>query len=164
MVFNFNAAEVFNIAIEIEENGRKFYESAQKIVDDAGVRKLFEELAAQEISHKARFEALKAQLSPEATSPAVWDPDNALDQYIKMMADMHVFVSNPSLDSQLATVKDVRSALKLAIEFEKDSVIFFLSMQEATEGKQGQEMVEALVREEREHLKRLAMELRRIGR
>ncbi len=35
MIFGFNAAEVFQIAIEIEENGKSFYEKAQAKIDDA---------------------------------------------------------------------------------------------------------------------------------
>jgi len=164
MIFNFNAAEVFKIAIEIEENGKKFYEDAQKVIDDSGVRKLFEELARAEVEHKKKFESLCAQLSPDVATPVVWDPDNNLDQYIKMMADQHVFLSGTETDELLAGVKNTRDAVKLAIEFEKDSVIFFLSMQEATEGKKGQELVEVLIKEEREHLKRLALELKRMSR
>lgn len=164
MIFNFNAAEVFKIAVEIEENGKKFYETALKVIDDVGVKKLFQELAAQEVEHKKKFQSLSSQLTPDVASPIVWDPDNDLDQYIKMMADQHVFISDAGLNEQLARVKDVRSALKLAIEFEKDSVIFFLSMLEATEGKKGQDLVELLVKEEREHLKRLSLELRRMSR
>lgn len=162
MIFNFNAAEVFKIAIEIEENGKRFYEGALELVEDSGVKKLFEELAREEVGHKQKFESLCAQLSPDAATPVVWDPDNNLDQYIKMMADQHVFLSGTEVGRLLAGVKDAKDALKLAIEFEKDSVIFFLSMQEATEGKKGQELVALLIKEEREHLKRLALELKRM--
>jgi rubrerythrin len=164
MIFNFNAAEVFKIAIEIEENGKKFYESAQSVIDDPGVNKLFQELAREEVEHKKKFESLLAQLSPDVATPVVWDPDNNLAQYIKMMADQHVFLSSGEMDGLLAGIKNAKDALELAIEFEKDSVIFFLSMQEATEGKKGQELVEVLIKEEREHLKRLALELKRMSR
>ena len=58
----------------------------------------------------------------------------------------------------------MKSALKLAINFEKDSVIFFLSLQDAAEGKAGQETIKALVKEEQEHLRRLSLELSRLGR
>lgn len=162
MSYGFNAAEVFRIAVQIEENGRRFYEEGQKIVKEPAIRALFQELAIQEVEHKKRFETLMAQLPADASSPTVWDPDNDMDRYIKMMADLHVFVSNESLDAQLNRVKDVVSALKLAIDFEKDSVLFFLSMEDAAESKKGQDLIRQLVREEQEHLKRLSLELRRV--
>ena len=164
MIFNFNAAEVFDIAINIEENGKQFYDRSREIVKDPEVIKLFEELAREEITHKEKFQALKSQLPASAASGAVFDPNHELDLYIKMMADQHVFISSESLEAQLGGIKDARDALKLAVEFEKDSVIFFLSMQDATEGAQGKDFIGSLVKEEQEHLRRLSLELKKIGR
>lgn len=164
MSFKFNAAEVFNIAIKIEENGKNFYEASLKIVNEPGVRKLFTDLAHQEVEHKKRFETLKSQLPKSATVSAVWDPDNELDQYIKMMADEHVFVSSHGMVEELGKIKDVKDALRLAIEFEKDSVIFFLGLEDATDSKQDRELIGALVKEEQEHLRRLSLELSRVSR
>ena len=162
MSYSFNAGEVFKIAIQIEENGKKFYEESQKILSNPGIKKLFEELAEQEVEHKRRFESLKAQLPAASTVAAVWDPDNELDQYIKTMADAHVFVSSVSLKDQLAQVKDEKSALKMAIEFEKDSVLFFLTLEDSTD-KKDQELIKTLVKEEQGHLKRLTLELMKLG-
>jgi len=159
MGFNFNAAEVFKIAIAIEDNGKKFYDKAVGIVSDPEVKALFQDLGSQEVDHKARFEAMKAA-APAPTS-AVWDPDNELDQYIKITADQHVFIAK-TIDSLMAEVKDVKSALKLAMEFEKDSVIFFLTLEDATDGQKDKDAIRALVKEEQEHLKRLSMIYRRV--
>jgi rubrerythrin len=164
MIFNFNAAEVFRVAIKIEENGKKFYDHAAKVIDDPVVKKLFEELAVQEVDHKKRFEELKAQLPAQPQTSDVWFPENEMEAYLKMMADQHVFTSDETLQAALAELKNVRDALKMAIEFEKDSVIFFLSMQEATDNKKDQEMIGLLVKEEQAHLRRLALELARLGR
>ncbi len=163
MSYGFNAGEIFKVAIQIEENGKKFYEESQKHIDDADIRKLFSDLALQEVEHKKKFEALQAQLPPESTTATVWDPDNELDQYIKMMADNHIFVSSNDVKSRIAGIKDSKDALKLAIEFEKDSVLFFLSMEDAAAAKKDQELIKSLVNEEQEHLKRLTLELRRIS-
>jgi len=158
MSYSFNAGEVFKIAIQIEENGKRFYEESQARFGDAGIRSLFSDLALQEVEHKAKFESLRAQLPPEATASTVWDPDNELDQYIKMMADGHIFVTGKDLEERLAAVKNAKDALNLAIEFEKDSVLFFLSLEDVA-GKKDQEMIQSLVKEEQAHLKRLTLEL-----
>jgi rubrerythrin len=164
MLFCFNAAEVFQIAIEIEENGKAFYEKAQKIIQDAEVKALFADLATQEVEHKKRFEMLKAQLPQAASAPTVSDPNDELYAYLRMMADQHVFVSVAGVDEQLAQIKTATDALKLAIQFEKDSVLFFLSMQDATCEDKGRELIQSLVKEEQEHLKRLSLYLRKLGR
>ncbi len=158
MSYSFNAGEVFKVAIQIEENGKRFYEESQDRIENASVRALFADLALQEVEHKAKFESLRAQLPPEATASTVWDPDNELDQYIKMMADAHVFVSGTELEAKLAAVKNAKDALNLAIEFEKDSVLFFLSLEDVA-GKKDQELIRSLVKEEQAHLKRLSLEL-----
>jgi rubrerythrin len=157
MLFEFNAAEVFQIAVGIEENGRIFYEKCLDLTSDPELRELFSDLAVQEKEHKKKFEQLRDTLPREASSPVIWDPENELDQYIKMMADQHVFVSpEGGIEAKIATIKDVREALKLAMEFEKDSVIFFLTLQDATAGEKGRELISVLVKEEQEHLRRLA--------
>ena len=164
MVFNFNATEVFDIAIKIEENGKRFYDRGREIVKDPEVQKLFAELSVEEIKHKEKFTTLKSQLPASAASGAVFDPNRELDLYIKMMADQHVFISTESVDAQLDQIREARDALKMAVDFEKDSVIFFLTMQDATEGAKGKEFIGSLVKEEQEHLRRLTLELKRIGR
>ena len=164
MLFCFNAAEVFQIAIDIEDNGKTFYDKAQKLITDAGVKALFADLATQEVEHKKRFEALKAQLPQKASEATVSDPNDELYAYLRMMADQHVFVSGSTLDEQLSQIKTAADALKLAIQFEKDSVLFFLSMQDATCDDKGRDLIQLLVKEEQEHLKRLSLELRKLGR
>ncbi len=161
MSYNFNAGEVFKIAVQIEENGKKFYEESQKSIDNAQVKKLFSELALQEVEHKKKFESIRAQLPVASTASNVWDPDNELDRYIKMMADQHVFVSDAGLKEQISKIGDTKDALKMAITFEKDSVIFFLSLEDATE-KTDKELIKSLVKEEQEHLKRLTLELMKL--
>ena len=162
MMFGFNAAEVFQIGIEIEENGKTFYEKAASKIDDPEVKAIFEDLAQQEVEHKRRFQELKEKLPEEAGESTVFDPDNELNQYLKMMADSHVFRTSENVEEKLADVRDAVDALKMAIEFEKDSVLFFLSMQEATEEKRGRELIGWLVKEEQAHLRRLTLQLKKM--
>ncbi|MBF0510419.1 MAG: rubrerythrin, partial [Deltaproteobacteria bacterium] len=54
MIYGFNAYEVFQMAIEIEENGKAFYDRAGQKITDPQVKELFAALAQEEVSHKAR--------------------------------------------------------------------------------------------------------------
>ncbi len=164
MLFCFNAAEVFQIAIEIERNGKAFYDKAQKLIQDAEVTALFADLANQEVEHEKRFEMLKSQLPQAATAATVSDPNDELAGYLRMMAEQHVFVSSAGVNEQLAQIKSSVDALKLAIQFEKDLVLFFLTMQDATCDEKGRELIQLLVKEEQEHLKRLSLQLRKLVR
>ncbi|MEN6441596.1 MAG: ferritin family protein [Syntrophobacter sp.] len=163
MIFCFNAAEVFQVAIEIKENSRAFYEKAQNMIHDPDVQKLFADLARDELEHKGGIESLKAGLPPDIKSPTVADPENELDLYVKAMADQHVFRSCGALNVQLDQIKDVQDALRLALQFEKDSLIFFLGMQDATcEGKD-RDLITLLVKEEQTHVRRLTLQMQKMG-
>ncbi len=164
MLFGFNAAEVFDIAIEIEENGKAFYEQAIALVDDPDVKELLADLARQEVEHKNKFLELKAGLPGPASAGTVYDPDQQVNEYLKMMADQHVFRTGEGVSDKLEAVGNATDALKMAIEFEKDTIIFFLSMQDATDEKKGRELIALLIKEEQEHLRRLSVELRKIDR
>jgi rubrerythrin len=163
MIFCFNAAEVFQVAIEIKENGRAFYEKAQNIIQDPEVQKLFADLAQEEVEHMNRIGSLKARLPSDIGSPTVADPENELDLYVKAMADQHVFRSCGALNVRLDQIKDVQDALKLALQFEKDSVIFFLGMQEATCEGTDRDLITLLIKEELNHVRRLALQMQRMG-
>ena len=162
MIYGFNADEVFKMAIEIENNGRRFYEKVQDMVDDPRIKDIFAMLAQAEIEHKERFSRLKKELPEQTKESTVWDPDNETDQYLKMMAGMHVFRERDGVDKALAQVNTAEDALRLAMGFEKDSIVFFLSMQDATEEMQGQKLIGQLVHEEMGHLKKLSVELKKL--
>ncbi|NVM24981.1 MAG: ferritin family protein [Desulfobacterales bacterium] len=161
MIYGFNADEVFQIAIDIEKNGKRFYEKAMDLVDNPDVKALLSSLAQDEVEHLKTFTELKAQLSRAATENTVWDPEHEMNRYLQMMADMHVFRSDLDVGEGLSRVKSLEDALNLGIQFEKDSIIFFLAMQDATEEKRGREFIGQLVDEEKKHLKKLSLELRR---
>ena len=96
--------------------------------------------------------------------PAVADPENELGLYVKAMADQHVFRSSSELDKNLARIGTAEDALRLALQFEKDSVIFFLGMQDATcEGKD-RDLISLLIKEEQDHVRRLSLQLLRLKR
>jgi len=161
VIYGFNAEEIFQIAIDIEENGYEFYQKAEAVIDDRAVKSVFSSLAKAEIKHKERFATLKAELPRKAKEGTVWDPNEEMNEYLRMMAAMHVFRSPTGVNEAIAQIKGAVDALKLAMGFEKDSITFFLTMQDATEEKKGRELIGQLVDEEKEHLRRLAMELKK---
>lgn len=159
MIFCFNAGEVFQVAIAIEKNGLIFYEKAGQLVSDPEIKELFVALARDEVEHKRRFEALLSELPEEIKRPTVSDLDHELDLYIKNLADQHVFGTEEGFKAQLAGIRTVEDALKLALQFEKDSVIFYLGMQDATcEGK-ARDIVTLLVKEEQKHVRGLSLQM-----
>jgi len=159
VIYGFNANEIFQIAIEIEGNGKLFYEKALEIIDDPDVKELLAFLAQEEVEHLKKFTELKAQLPKTATEDTIWDPEHEMNKYLQMMANMHVFRSDFDVEKELSRLKNSEDVLKLGIQFEKDSIIFFLTMQDVTEEKKGRESIGQLVNEEKKHLEKLSLEL-----
>lgn len=163
MIFCFNAGEVFQIAVDIKENAISFYEKAGEALEDADVRKLFAGLAEEEKEHRRKLLEMRAKFPPQALSPNVNDPQNELDAYLKAMADDHVFGSCDSLNRQMSSIKHAGDALRLAMRFEKDSLVFFFGLQDATcEGKD-RDLLSLLMKEEHGHIQRLSLQLRKSG-
>jgi len=158
MIFPFNAGEVFKIALIIEDNGHLFYETAANKPFPGEIVQLFKDLAKEELAHKSIFANLLKKLPETTTAATVWDPDNELDQYLKMMAGQHVFNKKPeAITEQLDKITKPAEAIRMAMGFEKDTIVFFLELQASSEGyDESRREIEKLVNEERKHLKRLA--------
>ena len=157
MIFPFNASEVFKIALSIEDNGHLFYEAAAARPFPENIARLFRELAAEELSHKATFNQLLKALPPETVGSTVWDPDNEVDKYLKTMAGQHVFNKDPeALADELKNIDTPEAAIKMAMGFEKDTIVFFLELMYLSEAYDGsRQQIRKLVDEERGHLQKL---------
>ncbi len=161
MLFCFNSGEVFQAAIEIEKNGLNFYTRARQAVSDPEIVELFTSLARDEVEHKKRFEAILSEMPEELKRPTVSDPDQEIDLYIRSLADQHVFGSKEKQAGLPANLVTVEDALKLALQFEKDSVIFYLGLQEATCEGRARDLVALLVKEELQHVRRLSLQMKK---
>ena len=164
MIFPFNAGEVFKIALKIEDNGHLFYETAAAKPFPQEIVALFKDLSKEELAHKAIFTALMNKLPAQTTASTVWDPDNELDKYLKMMADEHVF--NKDAQAIVDSVNNISSpadAIRMAMGFERDTIVFFLELQSAAEKyDDSKNEIKKLVDEERKHLARLLGMLEKI--
>jgi len=149
---NFNADEIFEMALEIERNGEKFYRKAAKSVSDEDARQTFLELADMEGDHIKTFSEMREELSNKELEPTIFDPDNQAAMYLQAMADGHVFDLKMDPSQQLRDVETVENIVKLAIEAEKNSIIFYLGMKELVPARLGKDKVEAIIKEEMGHI------------
>jgi rubrerythrin len=156
MSLGFNAREVFDIGVQIEVNGKAFYEAAAKKVADAKNRTFFSELADWEAQHIKLFGELRDKLPASAGATEVFDPEGEAAMYLKATADSHVFVTNRDVVGLVAGCRGPAEILDLAITFEKDSVVYYTSMKQAVSPKLGQEKIDRLINEEIRHIGMLA--------
>lgn len=126
MNIDFNADEIFEMALQIERNGGRFYRLAAEGAKDQGVRQMLLDLAAMEEEHENVFATMRKELSNSNKTSATFDPHGEAASYLRAMADGHVFDSRMDPKGFFAHEQSLESVLKKAIALEKDSIIFYL--------------------------------------
>lgn len=153
MSYDFNADEIFEMAMQIERNGALFYRQAAEGTSEPGTRELLLRLAEMEVDHEQRFEALRAGLTEKERTGVTFDPQNEAVAYLKALADTRVFFEK-ALDRS-----SLREVLKAAISAEKDSILFYLGMKDAVPESLGKGRLEGIIQEEMGHIRLLSREL-----
>jgi len=154
MSITFNAFEIFEIAEQIERNGVKFYRKAAKGISDKQLRQTLLELADMEAEHEKTFADMRKQLSKSDKDwqLRVFDPENEISLYLQAMANGHVFDLRKDPSKQLRGTQTVEDILKLAIDAEKDSIVFYLGLKDFVPVRAGQDKVEEIIKEEMSHI------------
>lgn len=156
----FNADEIFEMAEEIEINGAMFYREAAKKYP--AVKDVLLELASMEDEHLKTFAAMRKELSEAEAETSVFDPDNQIQMYLKVMADEHVFNVKIAPDELLSRQKSPQDVLRMAIRLEKDSIAFYTGLKESVSRQTGRDKVQEIIREELGHIVTISHKLRDI--
>tara|TARA_Y100000588_G_scaffold390772_1_gene497229 strand:+ start:3724 stop:4695 length:972 start_codon:yes stop_codon:yes gene_type:complete len=148
------ARDALRMAIATERSGLEFYSRGAELVDDPQARTVFQRLAAEEREHLTTLEKRFEQLLLE---------DSDLESYptflfFKGAAD-GLFASGTD---RLAKVADDREALMLGIRCERGSYRFFKRYGERFEDSEGKRIFLEFAAEEREHLRLLIGEYRKL--
>ena len=153
MANEFNANDIFEIAIKIEKNGAIFYRNAADKVDGEDNKKFLLELADMEDAHEATFESMKNELKDTEVFSATYDPEEENSLYLKALADARVFAKKEE------PVNDFNKILLSAIQAEKDSIAFYLGMKLMVPEKYGQSKIDYIIKEEMSHITLLTKKL-----
>ena len=153
MANEFNADDIFEIAVKIEQNGAKFYRNAATQVKEEQHKKFLLELAKMEDDHEVTFANMQKELKDEETFSTTFDPDDENVLYLKALADTRVFSEREQAGNSF------KSILGTAIQAEKDSIAFYLGIKELVPKKLGQSKIDDIIKEEMSHIKLLAEKL-----
>lgn len=148
----FNFQEVFSMGIQIEKNGRAFYEKVSMKAGKPEVKKLFQELADWEKEHISIFTRLLDQSSELTPAVEAYEPFGDAQAYISALAGGHVFWGNTDIDAVVAKCPTPSAALKTALKFEKDSVVLYLSVAQLVPASLGHDHITRLSDEELKHV------------
>ncbi len=149
----FTASEVFDLAIQVEVNGERFYRYALSRNIRKELKDLLSWLADQEMEHGENFQDMKKRIcgSSSDTCEPVFDLSTTV---LRSAMGRHAF-SLEELD--VFTIEEERELLELAIEFEKDTILFYEFIASLITDPQALLAIDQIRRQEIDH-KRLLME------
>lgn len=149
----FTSTEIFDLAMRIEENGEAFFRGAVKKMSEPALKSLFEWLAEQEVKHKEWFSVKKDGAEMRIKPSDFEKAGSGILQDI--LGDQSFSLKEADFDH----ISSAREILDLAIEFERDTILFFemllsLVLDDAT----GTEL-EEIIAEEKRHMELLREKL-----
>ena len=149
------AAEALKWAMEIEENGEVFYNAVAAKSADPEVKALFEDLAVQERGHRRAFQKMLEKVKPDPDLSSVGIQYDEYQAYLQAVLADALF-AGPDKGLALAEqAQDRETALRAAMGFEKDTLLFFYDLREmVSEAERG--AISDVILEEKAHLRRLA--------
>ncbi len=153
MTNEFNANDIFEIAIKIEQNGAIFYRDAAKLFENQEHKQFLLELAKMEDFHETTFAKMQKDLKEEEAFSTTFDPEDENALYLKALADTRVFFEKEKPGNSFQDI------LGAAIQAEKDSIAFYLGMKEMVPAKLGQSKINDIIKEEMSHIRLLAEKL-----
>jgi rubrerythrin len=147
------AADIVEMAMELEKSGEAFYRAVAAKATTPELRALFVDLAEQEVRHYAAFSKLSAVVRDKPIMLA-----EEWDEYLDYLdaTVQSAFFEGP--DKALAAAESATSAqqaIGMAMAFEKETMLFFHDLRDIAAGRD-EEVIARIIDEERTHLRRLA--------
>lgn len=148
----FAGSEIVELGIQIEKNGRDFYNTLTKKSKNQKAIEIFQYLAGEEEKHIKVFQDILDRT--EKYEPSGLDADEYF-AYMNALASEYVFTQKDKGEEIAKTIKNDKEAVNMGIGFEKDSIIFYEGMKKAVP-EYGLKIINELIMQEQSHLKKLS--------
>jgi rubrerythrin len=153
------AFEALEIAERIERNGAKFYRHAAGLSSGRRTQSLFVELAQWETQHVKVFEQMKLRYTDPRMLPDDTGKGGGDVMKATAMAGLAVFGIQPDPSTELSGRENRVDVLKLAIEKEKDSIVFYSGLKDFLTDRKDTKALEDIIAEEMKHVRVLRQSL-----
>lgn len=147
----FVGSEIVEIGIQIENNGRDFYNMLAKQSENEEAKEIFRFLAKEEEKHIMVFQGILEKT--QRFAPQGLDADDYL-RYMKVLAEEHIFTRKDRGEEIAQNTKSDKEAIEVAIRFEEDSIVFYTGIKRIVP-EYDHKVIEALIMQEENHLKQL---------
>lgn len=141
----FSLREAIEQAVQTERLGFEFYmEMAERFRDNPRLKDLCETLAVKERDHEKRFSELIGSVKDSGEED--WDE---VSKYLRAIVESEFFLGRGKSLPSLEGVKTVSDAIRVAIGFEKETLLYFYAIKDVLKEK---EVISRIIDEEKSHI------------
>lgn len=148
---SYSGFEIVEIAVQIEVNGRDFYNRVASNTDSEKVKEVFGYLAGEEEKHKETFEDILAgihKFEPREAYPSEYF------SYMNSLASQFIFNEENTGLQQADKVQSYVEGINIGIGVEKDSILFYQEMKRNVPEEEHSQL-EKIIEQERGHFRKL---------
>lgn len=154
----FNPREIIEIAVQIEENGKKIYQALEGKATDPKLKEMWRYLKEQEAGHKKIFQSILSGLSEYVVNEVSAGEYKA---YLDAVAANYVFDRKLTEEKINEFFKTDEEAVDFGIHIEKESIFTYTALKEYIVLEK-QSVVEKVIYEEKKHFADLVQMKRRL--
>ena len=143
----FAIEDVIDLAIQIEENAEKVYRNAAEEISDPAFASLLQHLADEEIKHAKWFAELKQKVRKTTDDPQLVEMGKRI--LLGLLGDETFSLK----DADFSKMDQIKDLLNLAVEFERDTVLFYEMIRSFIEAKETLDYLDAIIEEENSHIR-----------
>ena len=142
----FSIEDIIDMAIQIEENGEKVYRKAIEKALNPSLASLLQWLADEEAKHIRWFSELRKVANSTPIDPRLEEMGKNI---LRSVMGEQSFSLDEADFSRIDMVKDL---IRLAIEFEKDTILFYQMIQGFIHDNQTLDQLREIIEEETRHI------------
>jgi rubrerythrin len=156
----FNADEIFEMAIRMEQNGGAFYRKAAAQHAGTPAAEQLLALADMEAEHEATFRAMRETQESRPADPSLFDPDGQGARYLDALADGSGAEGSDAARAALSGNESLLDILRIAVGLEKNAILFYLGIKDCVPDADGRRDVQAIIDEEKGHVVTLMQQIK----
>ena len=147
----FSIAEIVELAVQIEKNGRGFYNLLADKSKEKKASEIFKHLAEEEGRHIEDVKAIRE-------STVIYEPYESYPQeyfaYMNALAAEHVFTKEGTGEDKAKEITTDKEAIDVGLGFEKISILFYEGMKRLFSGNDIK-IINKLIDQEKNHVTHL---------
>ncbi len=156
----FTGSQMLQMAVQMEQDGRAFYLAAAETAPAGEAADVFRVLADEETKHEQTFRDMLNETQGSDEWAESYEGEHT--GYVEALLHSRALPSAEQGERLAAQSADARYALEFALQFEKDSVLFYDAMMQFAKGAHT-DTVADIIAEEKSHVARILKLMRQLS-